>query len=183
MFKQIAVAAALVIASSSALAQQAATPQYYVGADVGSTKVEDSDRETGLGGFFGYKINQNFAVEAGYHRLAKADFAYYDYEYDADITSKATFDQIDLSVIGTLPLSNGFNLYGRLGYNRLEIKATATASANGVSASAKESEHENKFLYGVGLSYDFTPAVAGRIEVQKPEKDITRIAVGVVLGF
>ncbi|QNA89150.1 outer membrane beta-barrel protein [Massilia sp. Dwa41.01b] len=181
MFKKIAVAAALVIASSSALAQQ--SPEWYVGADVGSTKIDGADRETGLGGFFGYKINKNFAVEAGYHRLAKADVAYYDPEFDADVRASAKFDQIDFSVIGTLPLSEGFNLYGRLGYNRLEIKSTATATIGSETGSARESQHENKVLYGLGLSYDFAPNVTGRLEVQKPHSDITKIAVGVALGF
>lgn len=42
---------------------------------------------------------------------------------------------------------------------------------------------ENKAVVGAGLSYAFTPALAGRIEVQKPHSEITQIAAGVALAF
>ena len=173
MFKKIAAAAALVIASSSAFAQEA--PKFYVGADVGSTKVEGADRETGGGLFVGYQFNQNIAIEAGWHRLAEADL----YDSYSDVTAKAKFDQTDISLIGTLPLSNGFSVYGRLGYNHLKIKATAYSG----NVSMSESESESKVLYGVGLSYAFTPQISGRLEVQKPHSDITKVAVGVGYSF
>jgi len=173
MFKKIAAAAALVIASTSAFAQQA--PQFYAGVDAGSTKIEGADREGGAGVFVGYNLNQNFAIEAGWHRLAKADIYY----YDIDVSAQAKFDQTDISLIGTLPLSNGFAVYGRLGYNHLKIKATARTG----NISASESDSESKALYGAGLSYAFSPAVVGRLEVQKPHSDITKVAVGVGFNF
>jgi len=173
MFKHIAAAAALVIASSSAFAQQA--PQWYVGADVGSTKIDGADRETGGGVFVGYKFSPNFAVEAGWHRLADADIYY----YDLDASAKAKFDQTDISLIGTLPLSNGFGVYGRLGYNHLKIKASARAG----NVTVSESDSEDKVLYGLGLSYTFSPQLVGRLEVQKPHSDITKVALGVGFNF
>ena len=173
MFKKIAIAAALVVASSAAFAQQA--PQFYVGADVGSTKVDGSDRETGGGVFVGYTFSPNFAVEAGWHRLAEADMYY----YDLDASAKAKFDQTDISLIGTLPLSNGFGVYGRLGYNHLKIKASARAG----NVTVSQSDSEDKVLYGAGLSYTFSPQIIGRLEVQKPHSDITKVALGVGFNF
>lgn len=182
MFKKIAVAAALVIASSSALAQQA--PKFYVGADVTSTKVDDFDgKETGYGAFVGYKFNPNVAVEAGFRRLADGKVSYYDSYYDVDVQEKAKLDQTSISVIGTLPLSSGFSLFGRLGYNHIKAKYTATASSGNFSASESDSDSESKVLYGAGLSYDFTPAISARLEVQKPHSDVTTVAVGVSFGF
>lgn len=182
MFKQIAVAAALVIASSSALAQQAG--KFYVGADVTSTEVDDfDDKETGYGAFAGYKINQNIAIEAGFRRLADGKISYYDSFYDVDVQEKAKFDQSSISVIGTLPLSSGFSLFGRLGYNHIKMKYTATASSGRFSASESYSESESRALYGAGLSYDFSPAVSARLEVQKPHGDVTTLAAGVSFNF
>ena len=171
MFKKIAVAAALVIASSSAFAQQA--PQFYVGADVASTKVDGFDRDEGAGLFVGYKFNQNFAVEAGWHQLAEFKGR------EDGIDAKLKFEQTDISVIGTLPLSNGFAVYGRLGYNQVKVKARV--SYDGDSGSG--SETEDKVVYGAGVSYNFTPAFTGRVEVQQPHSDITKIAVGVAYNF
>lgn len=170
MFKKIAVAA-LVVASSSAFAQQAIP--FYVGADVASTKIDGFERDEGAGLFVGYKFNQNFAVEAGWHQLAEFSGS------DSGVAAKLKVEQTDISVIGTLPLSNGFSVYGRLGYNQIKLKARL--SFDGESGSG--SEDEDKVVYGAGLAYTFTPAITGRLEVQKPHSEITKIAVGVAYNF
>lgn len=161
MFKQIAVAAALFAASSAVLAVE---PQpFYAGIDVSSTKIEGFDREGGYGAFFGYKFNQAIAIEGGYHRLADVDAGF----------TNVTVDQIDLSVIGSLPLSNGFDVYGRLGVNRLEFDADVRGA----------SEHDSGVLYGIGLGYSFSPIVHARLELQKPASDTTKLVAGVAFRF
>jgi OOP family OmpA-OmpF porin len=167
MIKKIAAALALVAASSAAFAVE--PPSAYAGIDVSSTKIDDSDHEGGYGAFFGYKFNENIAVEAGYHRLADTDVRI------GAVRADLTLDQIDVSVLGTLPLSNGFDVYARLGYNRLEAKA----DANGNTGDA----HDSGALYGLGLGYSFSPIVHARLEVQKPASDTTRIAAGVSYRF
>jgi OOP family OmpA-OmpF porin len=163
MFKKIAVAAALVAASSAVFAAEP-TP-FYAGVDVSSTKVSGFDDEGGFGGFVGYKINQSVAVEAGYHRLV-----------DTDIDgADATLDQMDISLIGSVPLTDGFNMYGRIGYNRVE----GELSSNGV----KQKDHTNNALYGIGLGYAFSPVVSARLEVQKPDSEITKLVAGVAFKF
>lgn len=169
MFKKIAAATLIIIASSPAIAQQA--PGFYVGADAASTRIDEADRDEGAGLFAGYKFNQTFAVEAGWHRLA-------DTKLD-NIGIRARFEQTDVSVLGTVPLSSGFSVYGRLGYNH--IKAKATAYYRGYTLVGTGSE--DKVLYGAGLSYTFSPAISGRLEVQKPSSDITKLAAGVAYHF
>ncbi|THC45415.1 outer membrane beta-barrel protein [Massilia sp. Mn16-1_5] len=167
MFKQIAVAAALVIASSSALAQ---TTKLYAGLEGTSTKVDGADREGGFGGFVGYKFSETIAVEAGYARLAKGTFDFDGDDVDVDV------DQTQIAVIGTLPLSSGFNLYGRLGYNDIKVKA----KFQGISAS---DSLDDGVVYGVGLGYSFSPTVTGRLEVSKPTSDLTKLSAGVAFHF
>lgn len=163
MFKKIAVAATLAILSTATMA---ADGRVYAGADFGKSKIDGfSDRETSVGAFVGYAITPAIAIEAGYRSLAEFDFA------GADLS----VDQIALSGVGTLPLSNNFNVYGRLGYNRVKVKGSGPLG----SASGSESG----VLYGVGLGYNFTPTVAGRIEVQKPTSDSTNLSAGVVFSF
>ena len=164
MFKKIAVAAALAIMASSSFAADAA--KFYAGGDIGSTKIDDlSGRKTSFGGFVGYNITPEFAVEGGYRRLAKYDFPGGDVKVD----------QAAISAIGTLPLSGGFGIYGRLGYNHLNVKASnsyvsATDSTSGV-------------LYGIGASYAFSPTVSARIELQRPSSDSTNFSAGVAFQF
>ena len=169
MFKKFAAAAALLAASSAAFAAEA--PSFYAGVDVSSTKIHGYDRDGGYGAFLGYKFNERFAVEGGYHRLADTEYR------SGPLRADVTLDQLDLSVIGSLPLSAGFDVYGRLGYNRL----TAEADANVAGFSTKE--HDDNVLYGVGLGYAFTPVIHARLEVQKPSSDATKILAGVAFKF
>ena len=169
MFKKIAAAVALVAASSAAFAQpffqQQGAPSLYAGVAGTSTEIDDMDRESGYGAFLGYKFNDSIAIEGGYYRVADARVG------RADLT----LDQVDLSVIGTMPLSNGFDVYGRLGYARLN----AEAEIDGYTGK----EHDSNALFGLGLGYTFSPVVHGRLEVQRPASDTTKIVAGVAFKF
>ncbi len=160
MLKKIVTAAALAMLASSSFAGTPGT--VYGGLDVGSTKLDGvSDSKTSFGGFVGYNFHQNFAVEGGFRRLGSWDGA----------GSDVTVDQTHVSLIGTLPLNQGFNVYGRLGYNHIKADSGfAEASDSGV-------------LYGVGVGYNFSQRVAGRIEVQKPSSDSTNVGASVVYQF
>ncbi|MDB5792573.1 MAG: hypothetical protein JWQ80_2597 [Massilia sp.] len=165
MFRKFAVAAAVVIASSSAFAAEA--PAVYAGLNVSSSELDGFDgKENGFGGFVGYKIDQNFAIEGGYHSLA-------DGEEDG---TRVRFTQTEISAIGTLPLSNGFSVYGRLGYN--DLKAKVSGGGESVTVGI-----DDGVVYGAGLGYAFSPVVSGRVEVQKPHSDLTKITAGVVFNF
>lgn len=167
MFKKIAAAAFALAALSPAFAAE--PPSFYAGIDISSTDFDDYDRDTGFGAFVGYKFSANIAVEAGYHRLADTTYR------AGTLSGDLRIDQYDLSVLGTLPLSNGFDLYGRLGYNRLTVDIDAPGFFG--------KEHQSKLVYGLGLAYVFTPILHGRVEVQKPHSDVTRLAAGVIFNF
>lgn len=167
MFKKIAVAAVLLAASAASFAAE--PPSFYAGVAATSTDIDDFDRESGYGAFLGYKFNQSIAIEAGYYRVADSEYRV------GGLRGDVTLDQADLSVIGTLPLSSGFDLYGRLGVARLEAEADFAGYTG--------KEHDTNALYGLGLGYTFTPGVHGRLEVQKPSSDATKIVAGVAFKF
>lgn len=156
MLKKIVAAAALAMLASSSFAGTPGT--VYGGLDVGSTKIDNvSDSKASFGGFVGYNFHENFSVEAGYRRLGT--------------WGDVNVDQAAVSVLGALPLAQGFNVYGRLGYNHIQADSGfAQSSDSGV-------------LYGVGVGYNFTPRVAGRIEVQKPSSDSSNVGASVVYQF
>lgn len=173
MFKKIAAAAALLIASSAAVAAQPNT--FYAGVDAGKTRVEAfSERDTSVGAFLGYNFHQNFAVEGGYRRLADYDMGVLT-SNGGIIDGSVKVDQAHLSLVGSLPVGDGFSVFGRLAVNRLETKARSG------SFSGKQSD--TRGLYGVGLNYAFTPAVSARLEVQKPASDATNLSAGVSFQF
>jgi len=163
MFKKIAIAASLAILSSAAMA--ADQPYFYGGGDIGSTKLQGYERGTSYGAFAGYQFNQNFALEAGVRHLGESDFT----------GGSLKGNQFSLSGIGTIPLSNGFSVYGRLGYNRVNSKEHFLGSSRKI--------RDDEVLYGVGVGYKFSETVSGRLEVQKPHSDTTNISAGVSFRF
>ncbi len=168
MFKKIAAAAALAILSTTAVAQTSA-PLYF-GADFGSTKLDGaSDRESSYGIFAGYQFTPMFAAELGFRRMADFNDTF------AGTRADVTIDQTAISLIGTLPLQRGFNVFGRLGYNDLRVKA----NVRGFSGS----ESDDGLLLGIGLGYQFTNTVSGRIEVQRPSSDSSNISAGIAFAF
>jgi hypothetical protein len=163
MMKKIFAAAALSLLASTAFAAPTA---FYGGVDVGSTKVDGlDDNKTSVGAFLGYGFNPFFAVELGYRKLGSWDIN------GADFTAKQTH----LSIVGSYPLAPQFDVFGRIGYNQLRGEASYGGYTYGDDTSGG--------LYGVGLNYNFTPAVAGRFEVQKPSSDSTNYSVGIVFKF
>ncbi|MEJ7804923.1 MAG: outer membrane beta-barrel protein [Telluria sp.] len=168
MFKKIVIASALAMMASASFAQT--SPSVYAGGQISSFDLDGyDDRETGAGLFVGYQFNEMFAIEAGYARLGDSDVRY------GNVPVNVKFNQTALSGIATLPLSNGFNVYGRLGYNRVDVKA----SAGGFSST----EDVSGALYGVGLGYNFTPKISGRIEYQKPSSDSSVALASIVFKF
>lgn len=164
MFKKIIATAALATLASSAFAAQPGT--FYAGVDGGVTKIHDLDDNKGsFGGFVGYNFNENFATEIGARRLGSWTIEGVD--LDAD--------QYAASVVGTWPLQQNFNVFGRLGYNKLK----AEASYRGASVD----DSDSGVLYGVGVGYNFTPTIAGRIEFQKPSSDSHNVSASVVFQF
>lgn len=164
MFKKIIAAAALATLASSAFAAQPNT--FYGGLDAGSTKIDGfGDNKTSYGAFLGYNFHENFAAEIGARRLGS--FSTNGVDVDAD--------QYQASIVGTLPLQNNFNVFGRLGYNKLK----ASASYQDFTADADDSG----VLYGVGVGYNFTPTISGRIEFQKPSSDSHNVSAAVAFAF
>lgn len=163
MLKKIVAAAAIALLAGSSYAADAGA---YAGLDVGSTKVDSlSGSKVSFGGFVGYNFNENFAVEGSVRRLGRWDVN------GADVK----LNQVLLSVIGSYPVSPEFNVFGRLGYNRLS--ADASFMGNSGSGSSKGS------MYGFGVGYNFSSQIVGRLEVQKPSSDSTNLSIGVAYKF
>lgn len=169
MFKKIAVAAALAMVSSVALADDQSS--FYFGGDIGTTRFNQADdREGGTGTFAGYSFNQHVAVEAGYRRLVDSS-ALFDRE-----NVEARTNQLALSVVGSVPFGKGFSAYGRLGYNRVKADVKELGKE-------RYQQRTDGGLYGIGMAYTFRKLVSLRVELQKPTSDLTNLSVGVAFRF
>jgi len=161
MLKKVAVALTLVAAFASAQAQS--NHAFYAGADVGNTTVDGLDGADKLsyGIFGGYKFNDNVAAELNVRHMAK--------------WNSVNLSQAGLSVLGIVPVSKEFSVYGRLGYNNLSASAssgnrTVTATTSGA-------------LYGVGVNFQVSKEVGIRAEYQRPASDTKNFSVGAHYSF
>jgi OOP family OmpA-OmpF porin len=173
MFTQIAVAAALALVASSSFGSDAVRsatptnlPTRYIGGDVGSSSFDSQSdrRHNSYGLYAGVEFVPNFAVEVGARRLG--DFGV--------CCSHLKIDQAAISLIGALPLDRNFQLFGRVGYNKLKL--TSRPGHGGT-----ESISGN--LVGVGLAFAFSQTVSARAEIQKPSSDWSNVSVGVTIKY
>lgn len=164
MLKKIAVAALLSALMAPVFAADA--PAFYVGVDAGSTKIDGiSGRKSSFGGFAGYQFNSNWSIEGGYRSFASIKMM------GVDVDMKQT----SISAVGSFPVGNDVQLFGRLGYNKLN----ASASYGGSSAAASDTGS----LFGFGAAYNMTPNASVRLEFQRPGSDTTNVSVGVAFKF
>ncbi|EKO3571914.1 OmpA family protein [Vibrio metschnikovii] len=137
------ISASLMAASSSAMAD------VYLGGKLGQTWLNDScragevceDRDTSMGAFLGYNLNEWLAVEAGYDMLGKFTGIGL-----ADDRVKA----ITLAPKFTLSLSPGVGAYAKLGGAYVDYG----------------DESDYSFLAAAGLEFNVSPNVSLRTEYQ-----------------
>ena len=168
--KKILTACAIAAAAFTAVP---AFAQGYLGLGVGSSKSSGVDNGTVTGGntnkslvkiFGGFQFTPNWGAELQYSDLGKRDIS------NAGVpVGSATASQYSISGTGTLPLSSGFSLLGKLGVsaNRVNAPAGALSSSNSTSA-----------LIGIGASYSITPALSVRVEYEDFGKVATVAATG-----
>lgn len=115
---------------------------YRIGNGNGTTASDPKDTAYSIYG--GSYFNNNFGFEIGYNDFGRIT--------RGGGTTKA--EGINLDLVGRLPLSNSFNLLGKVGttYTRTDTSATL---ASGVT-SGRESDWG--WNYGIGVEWAFNPA-------------------------
>ena len=138
------------------------------GEGLGTTGIDDRDRDTGYKLFGGYQFNRNIGVEFGYVDLGK--FGYTARTAPAgSLRGDMGVKGWDLDLVGTLPLVGRLSALGRVGVTsmRAEDQFSATGAARVPYANASPSQRSNGVKYGVGLMYDFTERLAMRLEGER----------------
>lgn len=175
----------LVAAAASLPAAALAGDGWYVGGSLGSAELsEDFDGfgidtdATALRLVVGWRLNENFAVEAGYQ-----DFG--DFEQAIDIPGvptevSLTANGFTLGVSGALPLSDRFALTGRLGL----FFWNGTAEINGVGQASPD---DRNLYLGGGAKYALTDALAltgdfSRFDLEDTESDVFSIGLEYSFG-
>src|SRR3990167_1843033 len=138
---------------------------WYVDGNLGISKLSDdnytgSTDSSGYGGSvdFGYKFMPYFTTELGYTRYANIDIK----NSAGTKAAKVQNDSLYLAGKGIVPVEGwGFELFGKLGIQRLNSRVTISDSASAASLGITSSRHKKTGLYvGAGGEYYFMPEVA-----------------------
>ncbi|HEX4781373.1 MAG TPA: outer membrane beta-barrel protein [Usitatibacter sp.] len=186
--------AAAVAAAVPALAQQTMYPQWYIGAGAGQGHLGVSGTDlTGLNNAqvgntettytirTGWRFSPAMAIELGYYDLGKYDFHGRAAGGVSDIDGEAKAKSVGVSLVGFIPMPY-FDLYGRIGYARSELKVNASSAL--VSTPVNSKEHQNEATYGVGGRWNATPNWGLFVEWMKNDKiDIDSYLIGVDFRF
>lgn len=135
---------------------------WYVGVDAGSASVGRalanavySSTKNTVGGIqLGHQFNKNWGAELFYTGGGK-----FIYDFRGN-TATGTSNVWGVSVVGTVPLSNTFSVYARLG-----VAMSNTSLSNSLSAATVTGQSRTAATYGLGFQYNVTPAVFMRVGV------------------
>lgn len=138
--------AAVVLLSSVAASAFAADEGVYAGVTLGNGKPNISpvagatlskSSDFIYGGLVGYQYNKNLATEVQFTGVGKA----------VDVAGNSIKgDALSVSAVGILPVSEGFEVYGKLGVASATTKASAGATNLGASRTG--------VTFGVGAQYN-----------------------------
>ncbi len=188
----------------AALALLAAGPVlaegFYIGAEAQQIRSYSEDdfcegsgdcdvEPTGYRVLLGYAFSPAFAIEAGYMDGGDSEAGYSDGIFSERITVNS--EVADVSVIGRLPLSDSFSLFGRFGAARIVNNTDFSFSDSIDEFSASFDNDVTTYVYGVGIQFGWL--VAGydvysenSLEIDGEtlaEEDLERIYAGLKIGF
>ena len=150
----------------------------------------DDDRSTGYKVFGGYQFDKNFSMEGGVFSLGR--FGYHAITTPAGtLDGQAKFRGLNLDLVGTLPVTGSFSVFGRAGLTYAEAKDRFAGTGAVVVNNPNPSERAANWKAGVGLQYAFTPALSLRAELERyrvkdavgNKGDIDLASVGLVFRF
>ncbi|MBY0446162.1 MAG: porin [Burkholderiales bacterium] len=143
---------------------------FYIGADVGSSKMsadvnnnslDKNNTAWGING--GYKFSPYLAAELGYRDFGKTEENYY-----GVVNASVKANAVQASVLASYPFNDAFSVFGRLGV--ASIKLTAEVNADVVAYSESREETETKALFGIGAQYAFNKNFSLRAEYNQYAK-------------
>ena len=182
--RNLGVIALALLGSTTALSQEVLGP--YVGANVGRTRADfdtpatlgafvgpgfgvtssfGDDRDTGYKLYGGYRLNRNFAVEAGYFDLGRFDYTL-NTRPPGSLNGNLRVRGLNLDLVGILPVGERFSVFGRVGAAYAQSR-TGFSSFGAVPVAGSRDEKNTNLKVGVGLQYAFTDRLAVRAELER----------------
>lgn len=181
----------LSIGQSNAKIDDEGITNQLLGSGLTTTSITNEDSDTAFKIFAGYKFNKNFALEGGYFNLGQ--FGYTATTVPAGtLSGTIKLQGLNLDAVGTLPITEKFSAFGRIGLNYAEAKDNFSSSgAVATPTDPSPSKRDANYKAGLGLQYDITETVGLRGEWERyrindavgNDGDINMYSLGVVVMF
>ena len=174
------------VSSSWVIAQDSTTGPYF-GASVGPTRAQfnndfvnpiltgqgftvnsriEDNRSTGYKLFGGYQLNRNFSLEGGYFDLGRFNYAINTTPIGT-FTSDTRVRGLNLDLVGILPLTDQFSVFGRVGAAYAQTRANFARTGTLSLVDSPTSRNDTNVKVGLGMQYAFTEALAVRAELER----------------
>jgi len=154
------------------------------------TSLQADNRDMGYKAFLGYQFGRYFSLEGGYFDLGK-------FKYEADttplgmLTGSIKVKGLDFDLVGTLPLTERFSAFGRIGVTYAEAKDAFSGTGAVAVVEPDLSKRGTNHKFGGGLQFDFSKAFGLRAEAERyriddgvgNKGDIDLYSLGVVFRF
>lgn len=133
---------------------------------IATTTVRDDDRHFAFKVFGGYEFNKYFALEAGYFDLGRFGFTA-DTVPAAGLTGKIKLNGMNADAVGTLPLTDKFSAFARVGYTYSYAKDNFAGYGAIIVRDPESNRHSSNYKFGVGLQYAVTTSFGLRAEAER----------------
>jgi OOP family OmpA-OmpF porin len=178
------------IGQSRATIDNARITSSLLGGGFSTTSITDDDRDTGFKIFGGYQFNRNFALEGGYFDLGKFGFMANTVPAGT-LSGSMRLRGVNLDLVGMLPITGKFSAFGRVGMNYAEARDSFTGTGFVNVLTPSPGKRDTNLKYGLGVQYNFTPALGMRLEGERyrvndavgNRGDIDLLSVGLVFTF
>ena len=161
-----------------------------VGAGMASGTVDERNADHGYKFFSGYQFGKNFAIEGSYFDLGTFGFTATTVP-PGTLNGEIKLRGIGMDAVLTLPITEKFSVFGRLGANYAEARDTFSGTgAVGVS-NPNPSKMEINPKIGLGIQYAITESLSLRAEVERyrindavgTRGDVDMATIGLVYYF
>jgi OOP family OmpA-OmpF porin len=205
---KLGLVALAIVASPFAMADDAG---WYAGANVGQaratiddiritkglvaiganlTSITDADRASGYKIYGGYRLNNHWSVEGGYFDLGQFSFNATTAPAGA-LSGNTKLRGLNLDLVGTLPITQKFRAFGRLGVNYAQANDTFVGTGIVHVIDPSPNKRDTNLKVGLGVEYAINNALLVRAELERyrindavgNKGDIDMVSLGLVYQF
>lgn len=152
--------------------------------------IAHNDRDQGFKLFGGYRFNKHFSLEGGYFDLGEMGYTTAT-QPAGTLSGNVRLKGLNLDAVGTLPISDKFSVFGRIGAAYTRSSAHFAGSGAVAVLNPNPRERGTDVKVGLGVQYAFTDDLSLRAEVERYRvKDaighkghVDLVSVGLVYRF